>query len=472
MSQTPISTPDPNTVDLNNVQGDIIVGFPKRKEEFIFFVIHNAAKFKEALADLKVTTTADVIEARNKIHFKKAQKTGGLIPLAFLNIAFSQTGLNALNVTGDIKDRAFAKGQLADAKSLGDDGVTEPDGFYPNWEAAFKQRVDGVLLVAGESWDSVNCRTLEVLGAFGSSLRVVYRLKGSARPGKFKGFEHFGWRDGISDPAVEGVEEPLPGQRVVPPGIILCGKAKDSVVGRPEWALEGSFLAFRQLEQLVPEFDKFLADNPIILPGLTREKGSELLGAQLVGRWKSGAPIQKFPTEDNPKIGGDSQENNVFTYPEAKGDEGQAACPYAAHIRKTNPRNDLDSFSKDAVEASSIIRAGIPYGPELTNEEKLDHNTEFERGLAFVSYQSSLELGFQFIQKSWSNDVNFVFGKGVQPGFDPLTGQNNGQSRKTLGKSNGTQLTLPRDFIISRGGEYFFSPSIKALKKFAGVDSA
>ena len=53
-----------------------------------------------------------------------------------------------------------------------------------------------------------------------------------------------------------------------------------------------AFCAFRyrQFDQLVPEFNKFLQDNPIIDPrtGLPVENGSELLGARLVGRWKSG----------------------------------------------------------------------------------------------------------------------------------------------------------------------------------------
>ncbi|CUA72642.1 Peroxidase 2 [Rhizoctonia solani] len=479
MSQAPLAAPNPNTVDLNNVQGDVILGFPKKKQEFIFFVIQDPAKFQKALVDLKVTTTADVIEARTTIQQKKSQQPGALIPLAFLNIAFSKKGLDALGITDDLGNQPFAQGQLDDAKDLGDDGVTETDGFHPNWETAFKHRVDGVFVVAGESWASINVKILEVMLAFTSAFRIVYRLKGSVRPGNQKGHEHFGWEDGISNPAIKGIGEPLPGQRVLPPGVILCGKAKDSVPNRPEWALEGSFLAFRQLEQLVPEFDKFLIDNPIVLPGLTREQGSELLGARLVGRWKSGAPIELNPTHDDPELAKDPQRNNDFVFPQDKGDEGQIKCPYAAHIRKTNPRNDLDFLDKDpenpvhAVEASSIIRAGIPYGPEVTLGEKLEHHTEFPRGLAFVSYQSSLSKGFQFIQKRWANAPNFPPNKAVEAGFDPIVGQKNGQSRETLGTSSGSQLTLPRDFVVSRGGEYFFSPSVKALKtKFAGVGSA
>ncbi|ELU39976.1 peroxidase TAP [Rhizoctonia solani AG-1 IA] len=328
---------------------------------------------------------------------------------------------------------------------------------------AFKNRVDGVLVIAGESWVSVAAKVAEAMAVLTTSVRVVYTLKGSVRPGEQKGHEE----DGISNPIVEGIGEPLPGQRVVPP---------DPVSNRPAWTTEGSFLAFRQLEQLVPEFHKFLADNPIDLPGLTREQGSELLGASNA----TGAPIQLAPTHDDPKLAKDPQRNNDFVYPQAPGDEGQTECPYAAHIRKTNPRNDLDFLETNpdrpvnAVQKSSILRAGIPYGPEVTLSEKLEQFTEFARGLAFVSYQSSLAKGFQFIQKSWANAPNFppAAQKEVEAGFDPIIGQKNGQSRETLGTSAGSQLTLPRDFVISRGGEYFFSPSIKALKtKFAAQNN-
>ena len=52
--------------------------------------------------------------------------------------------------------------------------------------------------------------------------------------------------------------------------------------------VDGSFLAFRFLFQLVPEFNKFLNDNALKVPGLSAEQGAELLGSRLIGRWKSG----------------------------------------------------------------------------------------------------------------------------------------------------------------------------------------
>jgi deferrochelatase/peroxidase EfeB len=78
----------------------------------------------------------------------------------------------------------------------------------------------------------------------------------------------------------------MPGQAVVAAGSILVNETGDSVT-RPTWAKDGSFLVFRQLEQLVPEFNKFLTDNPIVEDGLTAQQGSDLLGARMVGRWKS-----------------------------------------------------------------------------------------------------------------------------------------------------------------------------------------
>jgi len=67
----------------------------------------------------------------------------------------------------------------------------------------------------------------------------------------------------------------------VPQGIILLGRDGDKQT-RPSWALDGSFLAFRYLPQLVPEFNAFLNEKPV--PGLDADQ----LGARLVGRWKSG----------------------------------------------------------------------------------------------------------------------------------------------------------------------------------------
>nr|7ANV_A Chain A, ancestral D-type dye decolorizing peroxidase [Geotrichum candidum] len=481
-------------LDLNNIQGDILGGLPKKTETYFFFKITDAAAFRKHLKQLipLITTTAQVQKDRKAIdeHKKSNQKSGKppeLLPLAGVNIAFSHAGLKKLGINDDnLGDTAFKAGQLADAQNLGDPGTGNAGAkFVPDWDPAFKEKdIHGVILVAGDSHETVDKKLQEIEAIFGvggphASIHEVLTIQGDVRPGDEKGHEHFGFQDGISQPAVKGFDtNPNPGQAPVRPGVILVGRDGDSVANnaRPSWAKDGSFLVFRKLQQLVPEFNKFLEENPIKLPGnnLTPEEGSELLGARLVGRWKSGAPIDITPLQDDPELAKDPQRNNNFRFdhPFADEQDSQTRCPFAAHIRKTNPRADLEDASPTSVESRRIIRRGIPYGPEVTPEEKESKKTKHDRGLLFVCYQSNIENGFQFIQKSWANNPNFPPSKPnpVTPGFDPIIGQaaNNDGARTMSGtdpNNQANELSLPTElFVVPRGGEYFFSPSISALK--------
>jgi deferrochelatase/peroxidase EfeB len=102
--------------------------------------------------------------------------------------------------------------------------------------------------------------------------------------------------DGISQPAVNGFTvAPNPGQQVVDPGVILVGQTGDpGLSARPSWAKEGSFMAFRQLQQLVPEFNSYLSKNAPSVPGSSRQQRADLLGARMFGRWKSVSAFSIF----------------------------------------------------------------------------------------------------------------------------------------------------------------------------------
>ena len=93
----------------------------------------------------------------------------------------------------------------------------------------------------------------------------------------------FGFLDGVSQPAVQGVDKKTNrGQETVRQGIILVGRDGDeNSAKRPSWALDGTFVSFRYLSQLVPEFNMFVKQA---IPHLS----PDLVGARLVGRWKSG----------------------------------------------------------------------------------------------------------------------------------------------------------------------------------------
>ncbi|KAJ3501120.1 hypothetical protein NLJ89_g9483 [Agrocybe chaxingu] len=187
----------------------------------------------------------------------------------------------------------------------------------------------------------------------------------------------------------------------------------------------------------------------------------------MVGRWKSGAPIDVTPFKDDPALAVDPNRNNDFAF---QGEvNSQLRCPFGAHVRKTNPRNDLEAppapINPIPIENRRIMRRGVQFGPEVTKEEKISGKTQHGRGLLFACYQSHLENGFQFIQQSWANSKTFppFETQPEDPGLDPLIGQGVREMSGLDPLNEQKVLSLP-DFIIPRGGEYFFSPSIKGLK--------
>jgi len=231
------------------------------------------------------------------------------------------------------------------------------------------------------------------------------------------------------------------------------------------WMRNGSYMVFRRLEQKVPEFRKFVAEQAARL-GMDRE----LLAARIVGRWRSGAPLERAPLRDNPRLGPDPQRNNDFGF---AGDPSQRKCPYAAHIRKAYPRDDI---ALAEAQRHRILRAGIPFGPEVAPGET---TTRDERGLMFVCYQTSIERQFEFIQKSYANNSDFVGGKqrpdsggAVTPGFDPIIGQAPGKGARRMDEpypnypagSRRTTLAIPEQFVKLTAAAYFFMPSITALR--------
>ncbi|KAJ3480770.1 dyp-type peroxidase [Meripilus lineatus] len=464
-------------LDLDNIQGDILVGLLKKTETFYFFQISddvNAFRTQlSQLAPLITSTTAAMDHRKTVSQSKKDALAQGreppVVPIAGLNIAFSQSGLTKMGITGDIGDVGFKNGQLADALALGDQGSTVNGKFVPDWIPAFKNAIHGVMIFSGDKQASVDKTLAEVsailrVGAHDATIHEVLKVVGAVRPEN--GHEHFGFLDGISNPAVEGFDIEKPGQGAVDPKVILTGH--DAIL-RPAWATDGSFLAFRYLFQLVPEFNLFLKKNPLPTDSdgnrLTPEQGSELLGARMVGRWKSGAPVDLTPIVDDPVLGKDPMRNNDFHYNIENDFTSQSRCPFAAHTRKTNPRNDL---RPEFVTPHRIIRRGVPFGPEVTPDEAQDNRTHLGRGLLFACYQSNLANGFQFVQKQWANARGFP-PKSTPPGIDPIIGQLNPGDvlpRSMSGTNPASQdelLGLPI-WVVPRGGEYFFSPSISALR--------
>ncbi|EJD41880.1 DyP-type peroxidase [Auricularia subglabra TFB-10046 SS5] len=433
----------------------------KNLELFYFFTINDPKSFKVKLHNSVVPQITSAMQM-----LTTSSSTVTAQPMVAVNIAFADVGLKKLGITDNLNDPPYSAGQFVNADNLGDPGTK-------NWVKAFTltDALHGLFIIASDDQSLVDTEVQFLEALFGSDISKLYSLQGNIRPPPFVGHEMFGYLDGIGQPALQGfnVNPVLPGQLVVNAGVVLVGEPGDAVL-RPPWAKDGSFLAFRQLQQLVPEFDNFLLQKAPVVSGLTQQQSADLLGARMIGRWKSGTPVELAPLIDNPSIGPNEFQNNNFDFfnPGFPFNSDQSHCPFDAHIRKTRPRADLSA------PANTIMRAGIPYGPEVSPAETKagKSSPKLERGLAFVSYQSQIAQGFQFMQQAWANEPSFVFGKNVAPGHDPIIGANHGNPRFMAGYNvaDETQvLDLPFDFVISRGGAYLFSPSISALRDVISV---
>jgi hypothetical protein len=160
----------------------------KNKELFYFFSIANAADFKPKLAaDILplITTTTQLLSVSTQ-------------PITALNIAFSHTGLLALNVTDSLGDALFNNGQFNDLGLLGDPGST-------NWVPEFVGTgIHGVLLFASDTDDNINTAVSSLESALGDSITKVYTLQAAARPDENAGHE----REGFFFGAVESLLYP------------------------------------------------------------------------------------------------------------------------------------------------------------------------------------------------------------------------------------------------------------------------
>lgn len=306
---------------------------PTRASVFLFFSIKDVTQFRTLFRKhVYPNITSSDVARRMRDEVYRAKALSKMVDLAGVNVSFSQNGLATLGLKDDTGDEAFKEGQLSRASGiLGDD--TE------RWLGGFKEpeTIHGLFEVAGYPPEHVQKVAQDVIKDLSTSICVVFEHCGKARPGEQKGHEHckltrycqylhtqttiVGFNDGISQPYVKFVDDdeqqpkrkPLPGQNVANPGVLVLGQPwpedpnKDTP--RPRWTKNGSFLVYRHLKQLVPEFNEFLrqtvwdkiskrrvvADFPYGEAELKKE--ADFLGARLMGRWKSG---MIFPDSEIP----------------------------------------------------------------------------------------------------------------------------------------------------------------------------
>ena len=331
--------------------------------------------------------------------------------------------------------------------------------------------------------------------------------------------EHFGFTDGIADPTFAGQYEPaVEAVEVIGGGKLQAGEPRwiplatgEFILGHVNEAQElppsaqpwafmrnGTFMAWRKLHQNVASFDAYAAQQATLfrqVAGLAGDdEARETILAKMVGRWRSGIPLIIAPTYAEAKaveaqwadIPALQLKSGVRTPAEAarlaayeklitdfcyKDDVAGASCPVSAHIRRANPRDALDPLFGTAGEVPEptltnrrrMMRRGLPYGESGLRDDAGEH------GVVFMALCASLFDQFEFVQQQWMQyGASFNVGNDT----DPVVGLHRAGAKFVVpADPNGAGLpficaNIPQ-FVETRGGEYFFLPSLTALREIA-----
>jgi Dyp-type peroxidase family len=373
------------------------------------------------------------------------------------SVALTFAGLRALGVPKDSLESfppEFQHGMAARAHVLGDTGESSPEHWEKPLGTADCHVIFTAIAPSRQQLDQELARVREAAEAF-PGITAMWRQDCYTLPNEK---EHFGYKDGISHPAIKGTGIPGTnrGERPLEAGEFIFGYRDEmggiSPVPQPDvFGRNGTYVVFRKLHERVAEFRRYLHVNS----GDAAQE--ELLAAKMMGRWRSGAPLALSPDQDDPALGADASRNNDFLYAD---DAIGFKTPPCSHIRRSNPR---DAKIAGFVNLHRMLRRGTAYGPPLAEGVLVDDGAD--RGIMFAFVGAHLKRQFEFVQSEWINDSLF-FGIPGEP--DPVCGPTDGNSVFTIPRRpvRRKMQGLSR-FVTTRGGEYCFMPSLSALRWLA-----
>ncbi|OQS36941.1 Dyp-type peroxidase [Chromobacterium haemolyticum] len=407
-------------------------------------------------------------------------------PSGFLNIGFTCPGLAALGVGAEQLasfDPAFQLGatNAASASAVGDVGDSSP----AQWIGGLAD--GGRVHVLLSLWVAKDPALLESLSArlrrgFADGFSELSAHDAQALPDNQI---HFGYRDSIAQPTIAGAparkRQAPDDQEVVATGEFLLGYLNQSggvyTVKPEQLSRNGSYAAFRILEQDVAGFDAFLNEYAA-KAGID----PELLAAKVCGRWRNGNPLTLRPDEAGATLPADQL--NDFNYVNSQPSQDDTLglkCPIGSHIRRNNPRNGAVVGTDSAHHR--IVRRAMPYGPAYDPLRP----TQAARGLIGYFINASLRNQFEFLSGQWNLLSDFVK-SATEPGNpdagnavfnisgeDVFLGVNNAADSSftlaapgRMGKNNTVLKGFSR-MITTRGGAYCFFPGIGGLRYLADL---
>ncbi|WP_232548236.1 Dyp-type peroxidase [Propioniciclava soli] len=376
---------------------------------------------------------------------------------AWSGVALSFAGLRALGVPDASLESfplPFQQGMAARAEQLRDHGENAPE----DWEEAYRdQRCHLALTIYADNEDDLAQAVATAERELEASTGIT--VVGTHTFGVDERAENpFGYRDSISQPTVAGSGvAPQPGQeRAIAAGEFILGENSETgapvampspdVLGR-----NGSFVVLRKYDSRVGAWNDFLRDHA------GDEAAQDRLGAQMVGRWRSGAPLVLAPEGDDPALGADPTRNNDFDYAD---DTRGLVCPHSSHTRRLNPRFSETTILNDE-NIHRIIRRSSTFGPRWTRELTAADDHDDERGLFFIFISARAYDTIEFLQQEWINRGNFI---DLGTERDPVVGLHDEPGTFTV-PAEPARRRVPgvTTFNRLRGGEYMFMPSLSAL---------
>jgi Dyp-type peroxidase family len=368
--------------NLDDIQDNVLEPILMRYGRHIFVKFHDGAKARAWLHEL-----VKRVNVRGQEHAERRFT---------VNVGFTHEGLRMLGLSQRSLDsfpEPFRAGMRSRAPLIGDVGVHAPE----HWEGGLGGPDIHAMLWLRTDSDEGREEAMQILRAEmdaigGVEVRFVQDTKALAHEsGIGSEGEHFGFADPISQPPVEGADAPsYPGDgepqpdgtwRALKPGEFLLGyedEAGPDGTQTPEpleLRLNGTYLVFRKLYQDVAAFRRYLATAAKTLYGSDDADHQELVAAKMMGRWRSGCPLDLSPDKDDLAIAADPNRRNDFTY---EGDDAGVRCPRGAHLRRANPRA-TELKRATAVRRHRLIRRGVEYGPHLADGALQDDGVD--RGL-------------------------------------------------------------------------------------------
>jgi deferrochelatase/peroxidase EfeB len=323
LTDSPGGSVAPTAEDERDIQGGLI-GFNKDHQRIVFARFADAASGRAFLLDM-VPLLASAWEVRQfNALFKEvnALRGGpeGVIRATWTNLWLTVQGLQLLGANAvDSLPEEFRRGMTARAALIGDVGRSAPDVWLPPFGGSGGDLHAAVVIAADQPADreAGYARVAEIMGRHGVA-ELAPAQDGDVRPEPNRGREHFGFKDGISQPGIAGMTASSKGGRPVAAGEFLIGYPDEAgtVSGQPPtepppppspydpsppvpiaaplpaWMHNASFVVYRRLRQDVGSFLAAMQEQSVPA-GLSADQ----LGAKLAGRWPSGAPLARVPGE-------------------------------------------------------------------------------------------------------------------------------------------------------------------------------